>query len=60
MSEVRIEHEIDRQCQSHVVRMLYQSAVVKTELSIKAKLSIYLSVCVHTQKNEVTDTSSRN
>lgn len=54
---------------SAVIRMLYQSVVDKRDLSIKQKWSIYQSTYVPTllsqalgsdQKNEVSDTSSRN
>ena len=49
-SEGRMEREIDRRigAASAVMRSLYRSAVVKKELSRKAKLSIYRSIYVPT------------
>ena len=49
-SEGRMERETDRpiDAAAAVLRLLYQSVVVKRELSRKAKLSIYLSIYVPT------------
>ncbi len=49
-SEGRMEREIDRRigAASAVMRSMYQSVVVKKELSRKAKLSIYRSIYVPT------------
>ncbi|KAL0194436.1 hypothetical protein M9458_012732, partial [Cirrhinus mrigala] len=49
-NEGRMEREIDRRigAASAVMRSLYQSVVVKKELSCKAKLSIYRSIYVPT------------
>ncbi|KAK3510855.1 hypothetical protein QTP70_022797 [Hemibagrus guttatus] len=46
MSEGRMDHEIDRRigAAAAVMRSMYQSVVVKRELSQKAKLSIYQSI----------------
>lgn len=48
MSKGRVEHEIDGWIGlvSTAMWSLYQSAVVKTELSMKVKLSIYWSIYV--------------
>ncbi|KAK3542027.1 hypothetical protein QTP86_010850 [Hemibagrus guttatus] len=49
-SERRMDHEIDRRigAAAAVMRSMYQSVVVKKELSRKAKLSIYQSIYVPT------------
>ncbi len=49
-SEGRMEREIDRRigAASAVMRSMYQSVMVKKELSCKAKLSIYRSIYVPT------------
>jgi hypothetical protein len=49
-SEGRIEREIERRigAASAVMRSMYQSVVVKKELTCKAKLSIYRSIYVPT------------
>ena len=49
-SEGKMEREMDRRigAASAVMRALYQSVVVKKELSQKAKLSIYRSIYVPT------------
>ena len=48
--EGSMEHEIDRQiaAAAAVTQLLYRSVMVKRELSQKAKLSIYRSICVPT------------
>ena len=45
MREVRMEREIDRRisAEATVMQSMYQSVVVKRELSRKVRLSIYLS-----------------
>ncbi len=61
-----MEREIDRRigAASAVMRSMYQSVVVKKELSCKAKLSIYRSIYVPTltygHELWVPDTGSRN
>uniref|UniRef100_A0A669BS49 Reverse transcriptase domain-containing protein n=1 Tax=Oreochromis niloticus TaxID=8128 RepID=A0A669BS49_ORENI len=72
-SDGRREPEIDRWigAAAAAMRTLYQSVVVKRELNIKAKLSIYRSIYVPTlnlwsravgsdRKNEIADTSGGN
>ncbi|KAK3567028.1 hypothetical protein QTP86_008979 [Hemibagrus guttatus] len=72
-SEGRMDHEIDRRigAAAAVMWSMYQSVVVKKELSRKAKLSIYQSIYVPTltyghelwvmtQKGKILDTSGRN
>ncbi len=72
-SEGRMEREIDRRigAAAAAMRSMYQSVVVKKELSLKAKLLIYRSIYVPTltyghelwvmtQKDKISDTSGRN
>ncbi|KAL1252568.1 hypothetical protein QQF64_017261 [Cirrhinus molitorella] len=49
-SEGRMEHEIDRWigAAAAVMQLMYRSVVVKKELSLRAKLSVYRSINVPT------------
>ncbi|KAK3510314.1 hypothetical protein QTP70_001363 [Hemibagrus guttatus] len=73
MTEGKMDREIDRRigAAAAVMRSMYQSVVVKKELSRKAKLSIYQSiylptltygheVWVHDRKGKIPDASGRN
>lgn len=57
----KLGHEIDSWIGvvAAVKRSLYQAVVVKREQSLKAKLSIYQSICVPTYGHELLVTTER-